>query len=121
MVPRKPQEAEFPAAVGADMAVAAEQLAVVERGHLVETPHRHRLALDRDDRSRGDAGALAGRAGNAAVENELPVAQGPGHQVLCVVETCLLPGDPAVGRSEEHTSELQSRRDLVCRLLLEKK
>src|SRR5690349_24565373 len=24
-------------------------------------------------------------------------------------------------RSEEHTSELQSRRDLVCRLLLEKK
>src|SRR5204862_7455478 len=31
--------------------------------------------------------------------------------------------DPAVGalRSEEHTSELQSRRDLVCRLLLEKK
>src|SRR5690349_22217640 len=30
--------------------------------------------------------------------------------------------DPAAGgRSEEHTSELQSRRDLVCRLLLEKK
>src|SRR6266496_6455093 len=27
----------------------------------------------------------------------------------------------AHGRSEEHTSELQSRRDLVCRLLLEKK
>src|SRR5690349_23934376 len=26
-----------------------------------------------------------------------------------------------VARSEEHTSELQSRRDLVCRLLLEKK
>src|SRR5690349_23209388 len=29
---------------------------------------------------------------------------------------CIVPG-----RSEEHTSELQSRRDLVCRLLLEKK
>src|SRR3712207_7629705 len=27
----------------------------------------------------------------------------------------------AVGRSEEHTSELQSRQYLVCRLLLEKK
>src|SRR5437868_12569660 len=26
-----------------------------------------------------------------------------------------------LGRSEEHTSELQSRFDLVCRLLLEKK
>src|SRR2546422_8234231 len=28
---------------------------------------------------------------------------------------------PACGRSEEHTSELQSRLHLVCRLLLEKK
>src|SRR5699024_12176224 len=28
---------------------------------------------------------------------------------------------PLRGRSEEHTSELQSRFDLVCRLLLEKK
>src|SRR5437868_8166539 len=28
---------------------------------------------------------------------------------------------PAILRSEEHTSELQSRFDLVCRLLLEKK
>src|SRR3712207_7567777 len=40
----------------------------------------------------------------------------------------LVPGDPdksliikAVRRSEEHTSELQSRQYLVCRLLLEKK
>src|SRR5204863_10202561 len=30
-------------------------------------------------------------------------------------------GRTGVNRSEEHTSELQSRRDLVCRLLLEKK
>src|SRR3712207_7613521 len=30
-------------------------------------------------------------------------------------------GDVALGRSEEHTSELQSRQYLVCRLLLEKK
>src|SRR5438874_8927965 len=29
--------------------------------------------------------------------------------------------EPVPHRSEEHTSELQSRRDLVCRLLLEKK
>src|SRR5438034_5630531 len=28
---------------------------------------------------------------------------------------------PMTGRSEEHTSELQSHSDLVCRLLLEKK
>src|SRR3712207_8939097 len=30
-------------------------------------------------------------------------------------------GSAASGRSEEHTSELQSRQYLVCRLLLEKK
>src|SRR6266540_5124600 len=34
-------------------------------------------------------------------------------------ETCL--DQPPGGRSEEHTSELQSHHDLVCRLLLEKK
>src|SRR3712207_8901868 len=32
--------------------------------------------------------------------------------------TCAIPNG---GRSEEHTSELQSRQYLVCRLLLEKK
>src|SRR5690349_22577572 len=37
----------------------------------------------------------------------------PFHSLHCVLQSeC---------RSEEHTSELQSRRDLVCRLLLEKK
>src|SRR5437867_8586270 len=48
------------------------------------------------------------------------LARGEGHDGLA-------PGrggtdDPAAaGRSEEHTSELQSPYDLVCRLLLEKK
>src|SRR5262245_63565458 len=36
-----------------------------------------------------------------------------------VVEVTVEP--PPTGRSEEHTSELQSLRHLVCRLLLEKK
>src|SRR2546430_4340735 len=36
--------------------------------------------------------------------------------------TSLRPDDrPVVPRSEEHTSELQSQSNLVCRLLLEKK
>src|SRR5690625_7083836 len=35
--------------------------------------------------------------------------------------TVLQPTDLAKQRSEEHTSELQSRGHLVCRLLLEKK
>src|SRR5690349_22869615 len=37
------------------------------------------------------------------------------------VQVAQLRRDRRVERSEEHTSELQSRRDLVCRLLLEKK
>src|SRR2546421_6654971 len=41
-----------------------------------------------------------------------------GHEILLAVTS--LP-DPGNWRSEEHTSELQSRSDLVCRLLLEKK
>src|SRR2546430_13234720 len=36
------------------------------------------------------------------------------------IDTCL-PGCDPVLRSEEHTSELQSQSNLVCRLLLEKK
>src|SRR5207249_7726494 len=41
-----------------------------------------------------------------------------GHIVDALLEQPYGPGDR---RSEEHTSELQSRFDLVCRLLLEKK
>src|SRR5206468_9551121 len=37
------------------------------------------------------------------------------------LEGCRPAGGRSADRSEEHTSELQSRSDLVCRLLLEKK
>src|SRR2546427_12138422 len=36
-------------------------------------------------------------------------------------EEARVPGLDLLGRSEEHTSELQSQSNLVCRLLLEKK
>src|SRR2546427_9629542 len=49
---------------------------------------------------------------------ELLVAFGAGFMLsVAIVE--LLPA--ALSRSEEHTSELQSQSNLVCRLLLEKK
>src|SRR5699024_11326104 len=45
-----------------------------------------------------------------------------GAQVLDTIgEALRTAGEALGGRSEEHTSELQSRFDLVCRLLLEKK
>src|SRR5690606_41177321 len=40
---------------------------------------------------------------------------------LCGDERDFVPESCGTGRSEEHTSELQSRENLVCRLLLEKK
>src|SRR5438105_7304215 len=46
-------------------------------------------------------------------------ASAEGSDLLC--ETDQRHRHPARARSEEHTSELQSRVDLVCRLLLEKK
>src|SRR2546421_9596490 len=47
----------------------------------------------------------------------------PGIDIKGIVRAFIsdVSGGPTQGRSEEHTSELQSRSDLVCRLLLEKK
>src|SRR5260370_8801005 len=53
------------------------------------------------------------RSGRCAATARLP----PGHRV----EPADLLGDRRRSRSEEHTSELQSHLNLVCRLLLEKK
>src|SRR3712207_8793379 len=49
----------------------------------------------------------------------LVVADHP--DVVLDIEGLPVKGEGAGGRSEEHTSELQSRQYLVCRLLLEKK
>src|SRR5438874_9915325 len=61
------------------------------------------------DRALGDRGGAA-----------LPQGVPDGHHVVTGVHAGR-GGQGHRGRSEEHTSELQSRRDLVCRLLLEKK
>src|SRR5690606_39535395 len=39
---------------------------------------------------------------------------------LPIADNLMESGSPTTRRSEEHTSELQSRENLVCRLLLEK-
>src|SRR3712207_7856257 len=43
------------------------------------------------------------------------------RRTALVLEGCAVRRRDVAGRSEEHTSELQSRQYLVCRLLLEKK
>src|SRR2546421_958223 len=58
------------------------------------------------------------------VSDRKPSPTGRGSSNCCVTKSPRLNcGAPQfnLGRSEEHTSELQSRSDLVCRLLLEKK
>src|SRR2546428_12973884 len=45
----------------------------------------------------------------------------PEDRAAAFLSQVLEEGCRAILRSEEHTSELQSRSDLVCRLLLEKK
>src|SRR3712207_8695777 len=64
-------------------------------------------------RSGPDGGMAAPRAGGAGRANRRPGVRRRG--VPRPVP------DEFVPRSEEHTSELQSRQYLVCRLLLEKK
>src|SRR5712691_3491555 len=96
VVARQPEVAELAAAVRAHVPVAPEQLAVVQRRHVVEAFRCQRLALDGDDGVGGDARALAGQPADAAVISEGLVAQRPRDQVLRVVEARLLPADPAV-------------------------
>src|SRR5438034_8213803 len=60
----------------------------------------------------------AGAAATVPVD-QLKVLLRPTEIRYVQQESVLLP--PTANRSEEHTSELQSHSDLVCRLLLEKK
>src|SRR3712207_7058918 len=52
---------------------------------------------------------------------DLRAARGKGHGRHPAGVAAKGADHPPAGRSEEHTSELQSRQYLVCRLLLEKK
>src|SRR2546422_6073253 len=61
----------------------------------------------------------AGAHATAHVESHTANSCARLHAPDCAL--CHFLSAPAVTRSEEHTSELQSRLHLVCRLLLEKK
>src|SRR5690606_41999598 len=83
---------------------------------------RYALALDK---------RLFLPSGDAAIKRSIALSKSAimnratserGARSLAAVKTSLSSGKVVVtiGRSEEHTSELQSRENLVCRLLLEK-
>src|SRR5699024_11377246 len=65
---------------------------------------------------------LYGRSRTSGVESAIARADELSRSIIEIVSLAeAVPHDILIGRSEEHTSELQSRFDLVCRLLLEKK
>src|SRR3712207_8925054 len=69
-----------------------------------------------------DDGVLTARGGKTS--HAAVVARGMGKCAVVGADELDVDrahGEVRVGRSEEHTSELQSRQYLVCRLLLEKK
>src|SRR2546426_3249380 len=69
-------------------------------------------AVDRHERSLGTSARIV----DGTSDQFFPSPAFAGEQ-----DGCILPGDQSRLRSEEHTSELQSPCNLVCRLLLEKK
>src|SRR5690606_39660614 len=96
---------------------------VEARGELGLARQLERL---RNDRRRGDRPderepAADGDAREQKRENERPPDALPLLERLGLVGELEEDREGAVLRSEEHTSELQSRENLVCRLLLEKK
>src|SRR3712207_7920503 len=100
---------------------------------MIRRPPRSTLfpytTLFRSRRARDDRGKAHGWAAWCLVSRFLPPrgAGRAGAEALACCSSDAAPGrrrdqcgaDPL--RSEEHTSELQSRQYLVCRLLLEKK
>src|SRR5690606_41735901 len=80
-------------------------------------PRAARRAEDRGQVGHPHLAALPGAQGVRDVPEAVARGRG-GLRLATRVVRRVPPGDR---RSEEHTSELQSRENLVCRLLLEKK
>src|SRR5688572_32734237 len=91
MLPRPPTSTLFPTRRSSDLREVGARRQALQRGR-----HRHDARVERT------AGELPQRG--EALGDEVRVRR-----------------ELVVGRSEEHTSELQSQSNLVCRLLLEKK
>src|SRR3712207_1519044 len=95
----------------ADVAAYSRHMEQDEAG-TIQSLTAHREVMDRLIAEHG--GRIANTAGDSVLA-EFPSAV---DAVRCAIQ---VQNALAVMRSEEHTSELQSRQYLVCRLLLEKK
>src|SRR5262245_22445017 len=98
---------------GVDLTAELEDLATLETQRRRLLPEIE--GLKRDQNAAGDEVARAKRQGLDAAKIQEASRQRAQQIKQLSVEL------DSVERSEEHTSELQSLRHLVCRLLLEKK
>src|SRR3712207_7635695 len=96
---------------------------------MIRRPPRSTLfpytTLFRSDEPGGNWPAKAFVGSAASFDDTARISPVPGRTTtMCVGNCCVATAASAafwIARSEEHTSELQSRQYLVCRLLLEKK
>src|SRR5690349_24129824 len=88
--------------------------------HLPSFPTRRSSDLHIEIRQRAVAADIVDLAIAALLQDRQDAAAMVVH-IQPVADLHAIAVDRQRLRSEEHTSELQSRRDLVCRLLLEKK
>src|SRR5437899_8341190 len=79
------------------------------------------ICIERSARSLGYMCAPLGRSDRPGSSHPLPASTHTSCSIDTGATSYRRAGLPARDRSEEHTSELQSLRHLVCRLLLEKK
>src|SRR2546427_5040929 len=97
---------------------------IAETRTILTAAQRHGLRLKlHADELEGSGGAELAAALGALSADHLAAISDAGIRALAASDTVavLLPATMEGGRSEEHTSELQSQSNLVCRLLLEKK
>src|SRR3712207_6901538 len=90
---------------------------------MIRRPPRSTLfpytTLFRSDDGAADVDSAAGSGSPSSDEHPLTTTSSTPSAAVAVFRNLTSP--PRCRRSEEHTSELQSRQYLVCRLLLEKK
>src|SRR5207247_10839289 len=89
---------------------------------LLSFPTRRSSDLESDHHRLLHSASFRSACTSSAVrERHAPTGNRPRRSGPIRTRTSRTTSRPTASRSEEHTSELQSRVDLVCRLLLEKK
>src|SRR5690625_4110179 len=91
-----------------------------ESRNRIDSPHRIESHSRTETHSRTESHSRMNRS-DCSISTGMAVFHRMEMPIISNLCRRRVPGSPICHRSEEHTSELQSRGHLVCRLLLEKK